>query len=101
MKNKLKAIKLTVSMAIVSMFAPVFAYADDPADDIEGAISKFGTLFGTIISAIGGVIFIWQVVNLALAIKRRDPSSTSEAMIGVAAGLIIIFAPQIVSYILG
>ena len=69
--------------------------------EITKPIENFSELFASIISAIGAVVLIWSIVNLGLAIKRRDPAATTEALIGFAAGLIIAFAPQVIKYVLG
>lgn len=74
----------------------IFAIGDPTA-----AIGNLTTLIAGIVSAAGVLILIWASVNLGLAIKRRDPASTSEATFGVIGGLLIAAAPWVAKYLAG
>ncbi|MGC2873999.1 glutamyl-tRNA amidotransferase [Ihubacter sp. mB4P-1] len=71
-----------------------------PSDPIAG-INNLSKLISSIISAVGGVILLWSAVQLGIAVKKHDPAATSEAFLGIAAGLIIACAPWVVNYISG
>ena len=101
--KKLKKVARKASLFIALLMVNAsYAFADqgDVSNDVANKISKFGELFGAIVSAVGAVVLIWSAVNLGLAIKRRDPAATTEALLGFAAGLIIALAPQVVSYVM-
>ena len=102
MKKIVISIKVLVVTLMTSIMSSVYVLADndDGLGDVTAPISRFGTLFGGIITAVGMVVLIWSVVNLGLAIKRRDPAATTEAVLGIAGGLIIALAPKVVNYIL-
>lgn len=74
------------------------AFAD--TDPVAG-INNLKTLIASIISAVGGIVLLWSAVQLGIAVKKHDPAATSEAFLGVAAGLIIACAPWVVNYIIG
>lgn len=102
MEKLKKAFKrVTLFMLLLSVNASIAFADDDVTNDVSQKISKFGELFGAIVTAVGGVVLIWAAVNLGLAIKRRDPAATTEALLGFAAGLIIALAPQVVNYVMG
>lgn len=84
--------------AILVLSGTCFAYAD--TDPIAG-INNLNKLISSIISAAGGLFLLWSAVQLGIAMKKHDPAATSEAFIGIAAGLVIACAPWVVNYIIG
>lgn len=92
--------KVYMTMLLVSLFAAQLNVCYAVSDPLEG-ISNLETLLFSIVSAIGGVILLWSIVQLGIAIKKHDPAATTEAILGIVAGLCIACAPWIVSYITG
>lgn len=99
-KNKgiLNQIRTGIMSMVFVMSGACFAYA---ATDPVAGIGNLNKLISSIVSAVGGIILLWSAVQLGIAVKKHDPAATSEAFLGVAAGLIIACAPWVVNYING
>lgn len=100
MKEMMK--KIGVRIAVISAFFTMTmtnAFAD--TGDPVAAINKLKTLVTSLVSAVGGVILLWSIVQLGIGIKRHDPAAFSENILGVVAGLVIAAAPWVVTYIVG
>lgn len=97
-KNHKNQIRTGLMSTIFVLSATCLAYAD--TDPVAG-ISNLNKLISSIVSAVGGIILLWSAVQLGIAVKKHDPAATSEAFLGVAAGLIIACAPWVVNYIIG
>lgn len=97
-RKKYGHIRTGILSAIFVLSGTCFSYAD--TDPVAG-INNLKTLIASIVSAVGGIILLWSAVQLGIAVKKHDPAATSEAFLGVAAGLIIACAPWVVNYIIG
>lgn len=91
MKNKIKKIIITVNMILFAAI-PIPVHA---ASDPTTGVSRLTTIITSVVSAAGIIFLIWSVVNLGIAIKRRDPASAGEAILGVIGGIMIACAPWI------
>lgn len=96
MKRKYKNLKV----AYYTLFAVMIPMPIYAAGDPTAGVNKLTQLIVSIVSAVGVAILVWSAVNLGLAIKRRDPASASEGILGVAAGLLIAGAPYVANYLL-
>ena len=81
-------------MLFLMMAAPVYA-----AGSIEGSIANLNTLIRSVVKAIGGIATLWGVVQLGISMKGHDAAQRSTALLTVAGGLMIFFAPEILDSI--
>ncbi|MBO4359990.1 MAG: hypothetical protein J5822_03845 [Eubacteriaceae bacterium] len=84
----------TVSMPVMNAYA-------DPVEEVLEPINRLTSMLYSIASAVGTIILIYNVIQLALTLKSHDPSQRSNALLGVVAGVIIILIPQVVRFLLG
>lgn len=100
-KNNLKKIEhrlnvLNVFLVLMFMATNVYA-ASDPLSVINN-LSNF--IFG-VIRAIGLIITGMSIVQLGLSFKSHDPSQRANGFMGLAGGIIITFAKEILNTIIG
>lgn len=81
-------------MLMLLMAAPVYA-----AGSIESSIASLNTLIRSVVKAIGGIATLWGVVQLGIAMKGHDAAQRSTALLTIAGGLMIFFAPEILDTI--
>ena len=90
------------SVLIACFFAfSMLAFAE-PAADASGAATHYSlppTARSTIVQAIGALVSLVSIVFLAASIAGHDTSQRVSAGLGLAAGLLIAFAPTILSSI--
>ena len=98
MKKKTSLFLSTLAGA-VSM--PVMKAYADPVEEVLAPINRLTSMLYSIALAIGTIILIYNVIQLALTLKSHDPSQRSNALLGVVAGVIIILIPQVVRFLLG
>lgn len=92
-----KRLVLVVCIGILFLFASVSTcYA---AGSIEGSISKLNSLIRSVVKAIGGIATLWGVVQLGISMKGHDAAQRSTAILAIAGGLMIFFAPEILDSI--
>ena len=100
-KFKRMALNVMISASVaLSATATAFALPEGGGEDPVAGINNLSTLIVSVISAVGGIILLWSVVQLGIAIKKHDPAATSESVLGLVAGLIIACAPWVVNYIM-
>ncbi len=85
------AITLAMSMA-----APAYA-AGDPLTVINN-LSEF--IFG-LIRAVGMILLGFGIVQVGLSLKSHDPSQRANGFLTLAGGVIITFAKEILTLIVG
>lgn len=102
-ETKERKVRLSgIVLAVITLMSQTgFALASNGSVNPQTAVNNLSTLFISLISALGGIILLWSIVQLGIGMKRHDPAATSEALLGVVAGLIIAGGPWVVSYILG
>jgi len=94
---KIYALLVVALTAIFVLFSvPVFA-ATDPLAAIDN-LSDF--IFG-LIRAIGLILLGLGIVQVGLSFKSHDPSQRANGFLTLAGGLIITFAKEILSLIIG
>ena len=90
------------SVLIACFFAfSMLAFAE-PAADASGAahaVWSFNDVISTIVQAVGALVSLVSIVFLAASIAGHDTSQRVSAGLGLAAGLLIAFAPTILSSI--
>lgn len=94
MKKKYWKHAAFVCMLFLMAATPVYA-----AGSIEGSIASLNTLIRSVVKAIGGIATLWGVVQLGIAMKGHDAAQRSTALLTIAGGLMIFFAPEILDSI--
>ena len=85
---------LCVALLTLLLAAPVYA-----AGSIESSIASLDTLIRSVVKAIGGIATLWGVVQLGISMKGHDAAQRSTALLTIAGGLMIFFAPEILDSI--
>ena len=65
------------------------------------AIDNLSTFVFALIKAIGIVILGLGVVQFGMALKSHDPSQRANGLLGIAGGLMITFAKEIINIVIG
>lgn len=93
MKKKI----VTIITAMVMIFASaVMVFAEDNAgNEVISAIDNLDTMIFGIIRAIGIGFAAWGILNFASSISSHDSGQRMIGFTNVAAGLIAIFAKEI------
>ena len=76
---------------------PAFAAATDPLVVVSN-LSDF--IFG-LIRAIGMILLGWGIVQVGLSFQSHDPSQRSNGFLTLAGGVVITFAKEILTLIVG
>ena len=88
------------SMLVVFMntaVVPVLAASTDPVTVVNN-LSDF--VFG-LIRAVGMIILGWGIVQIGLSFQSHDPSQRSNGFLTLAGGVVITFAKEILTLIVG
>ena len=87
------------SVLIACFFAfSMLAFAE-PAADASGAANAVWSFNDVISTIVGALVSLVSIVFLAASIAGHDTSQRVSAGLGLAAGLLIAFAPTILSSI--
>lgn len=81
----------------MSLAAPAFAAGGDPLTVINN-LSDF--IFG-LIQAVGMILLGFGIVQVGLSLKSHDPSQRANGFLTLAGGVIITFAKEILTLIVG
>lgn len=95
--NKMKkAVASTAAFFFVILTAiPAFA----AGDDVTNVLTNLSNLMFTIIRLVGIVISGFSLFQFATAMKSHDGAQKANSGLGLAAGLLIIFAKEILQSI--
>jgi len=90
-----------ITLIILCNFAlPVLAEESAGGDPLT-AIDNLSTFVFALIKAIGIVILGLGVVQFGMALKSHDPSQRANGLLGIAGGLMITFAKEIINIVIG
>ncbi len=98
-KNILKKITFILLYAFILFVAQatnVFATEDPLA-----VINNLQTFIAGLVKAVGVIILILGIVQIGMSLKSHDPSQRANGIMTLAGGVVIAFAPQIVTLITG
>ena len=98
-KNILKKITFILLYAVILFVAQatnVFATEDPLA-----VINNLQTFIAGLVKAVGVIILILGIVQIGMSLKSHDPSQRANGIMTLAGGVVIAFAPQIVTLITG
>lgn len=97
--NKNLGKKLAITMCVVASFfvSTTFGATSDPLSVINN-LSEF--IFG-VIRAVGMILLGFGIVQIGLSLKSHDPSQRANGFMTLAGGVIITFAKEILSLIVG
>jgi hypothetical protein len=88
---------LHVGTAVVAMLAlTVPALADDP---VLPVISNFSTVMFAIVRAVGGILALWGIVQIALSLSQQNAQQRSIGIMELIGGLLVIFAKELLELI--
>ena len=100
--NKLKKGFRYYVMAVLTftliMTTSVTAFAANDPITVVNNLSDF--IFG-LIRAVGLILLGWGIVQVGLSLQSHDPSQRSNGFLTLAGGIIITFAKEILTLIVG
>lgn len=94
-KRALAALPLAVAFAALPM---QLAWA---AGDPLTAVNNLSTFIFALIRAIGLILLGFGIVQVGLSLKSHDPSQRANGFLTLAGGVIITFAKEILTLIVG
>ena len=100
--KKLKTIRKTLFVAYVALImvsavaTPIYA-ANDPVT----VVNNFSDFMFGMIRAIGMILLGFGIVQVGLSLKSHDPSQRANGFMTVAGGIVITFAKEILTIIVG
>ncbi len=65
------------------------------------AINKFSDLFFSAIQAVGLILVGYGLIQIGISLKNQDASQRSQAILALVGGLFIVFAKNLVQYLVG
>lgn len=92
---KIGGILLYVALLFILQSTNVFA-TDDPLT----VINNLKEFMYQIINGIGAILLLWGIVQVGMAIKSHEPTQRANGFLGIAGGVIIAFAKQILELIM-
>lgn len=102
MNNKVKRGFRYYVMAVLTftliMATSVTAFAASDPITVVNNLSDF--IFG-LIRAVGLILLGWGIVQVGLSLQSHDPSQRSNGFLTLAGGIIITFAKEILTLIVG
>ena len=100
--KKLKTIRKTIFVVYVALImvsaitTPIYA-ANDPVT----VVNNFSDFMFGMIRAIGMILLGFGIVQVGLSLKSHDPSQRANGFMTVAGGIVITFAKEILTIIVG
>lgn len=77
-------------------FVPVYATSDPLT-----VINNLSDFMFALVRAVGMILLGFGIVQVGLSLKSHDPSQRANGFMTVAGGIIIVFAKEILSIIIG
>lgn len=93
-----KLISGTLLIWLVSMSR---IYANTGVDELDNGINNLMSLAKGLIRAIGGLFLLFGAYRMATTINSRDANERREGIWSIVAGLLLLFAPEIVNFLVG
>ncbi len=90
-----------ITLIILCNFALPGLAEESAGGDPLTAIDNLSTFVFALIKAIGIVILGLGVVQFGMALKSHDPSQRANGLLGIAGGLMITFAKEIINIVIG
>ena len=97
MRKKIYRIYFSVSV-LLCILGSVYCYAEGDPITVVNNLSDF--IFG-LIRAIGIILLGFGILQVGLSLKSHDPSQRANGILTVAGGIIITFAKEILTLIIG
>ena len=88
------------SVPALRMDPGVTAFAEESGDPIAVVNNLSEFIFG-LIRAVGLILLGWGIVQVGLSFQSHDPSQRSNGFLTLAGGVIITFAKEILTLIVG
>lgn len=76
---------------------PTAAAGGETSNDATSAVNNLRTFLETIISTAGAIVALYGVVQIGLSISSQDHTQRATGIFALVGGLLIAFAPSILS----
>ena len=87
-----------IAAALTALFSVTALAAEGDPITVVNNLSDF--IFG-LIRAVGLILLGWGIVQVGLSFQSHDPSQRSNGFLTLAGGVVITFAKEILSLIIG
>ena len=87
--------------AIVLMNFGVLPVHAAPSSDPVTVVNNLSDFVFGLIRAVGMIILGWGIVQIGLSFQSHDPSQRSNGFLTLAGGVVITFAKEILTLIIG
>ena len=94
--RKVSTVLICIS-TILSITTPTVYAASDPLS----VINNLSNFIFDIVTAVGGIMVVFGIVQFGMALKSHDPSQKASSIFTIVGGLIIAFAKTILNIIMG
>lgn len=84
-------------VTFLSITTPTVYAASDPLS----VINNLSNFIFDIVTAVGGIMVVFGIVQFGMALKSHDPSQKANSIFTIVGGLIIAFAKTILNIIMG
>ena len=88
---------IILGIALLSITTPTVYAATDPLS----VINNLSNFIFDIVTAVGGIMVVFGIVQFGMALKSHDPSQKASSIFTIVGGLIIAFAKTILNIIMG
>ena len=96
--HKYKIIFVLLFVVILSIVQANYVFA---IEDPLAVINNLQTFISGLVKGVGVIILILGIVQIGMSLKSHDPSQRANGIMTLAGGVVIAFAPQIVTLITG
>lgn len=90
-----------MTFVILCNFGLISVAAETGNNDPLKVINNLSTFIFSIIRAVGMIILGFGIVQMGMSLKAHDPSQRANGLLGIAGGLMITFAKEILNLIVG
>ncbi len=79
------------------LFNDKFAFASTGNEKMDNSLTSLKTLFTGIVSMIGAVVLVKNIMDFANAFQQRDQAAMTDGLRGIVAGLLMTFVGGILT----
>ena len=99
--KKQKYLLYIIAAVILALCWSDTAFAAGGATDPIAAVNNLSDFLFALVKAAGMIMIGLSIVQVGMSLKSHDPSQRANGILGVAGGIIIAFAKEIMNMIAG
>ena len=94
-----KCNKVFAALSAVAILAAMFSVMAFAAGDVTSVLSNTANLLFTVVRIVGVILCLWGIWELAQSLAQHDGSARFRGIMTFAAGLLVVFAKEILTAI--